>query len=79
MSEQAKKQQRIYDLLNIETKPNFFPLPYTKQRKIFYRKKAFKGKLGVEEWNKKCKEGFLTALATVIKKETTTLIRKHAN
>ena len=31
MSEQEKKQQRIYDLLNAETKPKFLCLPYTKQ------------------------------------------------
>ena len=43
MSEQEKKQQRIYDLLNAETKPTSFCLPYTKQEKKFYRKRALKG------------------------------------
>ena len=41
MSEQEKKQQRIYDLLFAETKLKFFYLLYTKQRKIFYIKRAF--------------------------------------
>ena len=62
MSEQEKKRQRIYDLLNrIQSKENFF------------RKRTSEG------LNKKRKEGFLTALATTIKKDTTTSIRKHAN
>ena len=39
MSEQEKKRQRIYDLLNAETRPQFLCLPYTKQRK-----RIFKGK-----------------------------------
>ena len=39
MSEQEKKRQRIYDLLYAETKPKFLCLPYTKQRKYFYKKK----------------------------------------
>ena len=30
MSEQEKKQQRIYDLLNAETNPKFLSLLYTK-------------------------------------------------
>ena len=48
MSEQEKKRQRIYDLLYVETKPKFLCLPYTKQRKYFYKKKElFKEK---EEW-----------------------------
>ena len=41
MSEQEKKRQRVYDLLNAETKPKFLCLPYTKQRKLFNRKRAF--------------------------------------
>ena len=49
MGEQEKKQQRIYDLLNTETKPKFLCLPYTKQRKMFYRKRAFPGKGRVED------------------------------
>ena len=44
MSEQEKKQQGFYDLLNVETKPKFLCLPYTKQRILFYRKRAFKEK-----------------------------------
>ena len=38
MSEQEKKGQSIYDLLNAETKPKFLCQPYTKQRKLFYKK-----------------------------------------
>ena len=30
MSDQEKKRQRIYDLLNIENKPKFHCLPYKK-------------------------------------------------
>ena len=33
LDEQEKKRQRIYDLLNAETKLTFLCLPYTKQRK----------------------------------------------
>ena len=36
-----KNPQRIYDLLNAETKPKFLCLPYTQQRNTFYRKRAF--------------------------------------
>ena len=65
MSEQEKKHQRIYDLLNAESKPKFLCLPYTKQRKIFTEKELFK-----ENWEwkieQKRKERFLTALATTI-------------
>ena len=50
MSEQDKKQQRIYDLLYAETKPKFLCLPYTKLRKLIsflQKKKFFKKK---REW-----------------------------
>ena len=33
ISEQEKEQQRIYDLLNAEIKPDFLYFQYTKQRK----------------------------------------------
>ena len=59
MSEQEKKLQRIFDLLNAETKPKFLCLPYTKQRKTFiYRKRAFQGKGGVDDWTKNEKKAF---------------------
>ena len=58
MSEQEKKRQEIYDLLNAETKPKFQSLPYTKQRKNFLQKKSFLRKSGSGRLNKKCKEGF---------------------
>ena len=80
ISEQEKKRQRIYDLLNAETTPKFLCLLYTKQRKTFFftEKELFKEK---GEWRiePKTTRKFLTALATAIKKETTTSIRKHAN
>ena len=57
MSEQEKKRQRIYDLLNAETKPNFLCLPYTKKRIFFFflPKKSF---LRVWRTEQKQKEGF---------------------
>ena len=82
MSEQEKKRQRIYDLLNAETKPKFLYLPYTKQRKkvfFFIEKELFKERGGGGGSNKKEKERLLTALATTIKRGPTTSIRKQSN
>ena len=76
MSEQEKKRQRIYDFLNAETKQKFLCLPYIKQRKKNLLKKSFLRKRGSEGLNKKQKEGFLTGLATVIKKDPTTSFGK---
>ena len=81
MSDQEKKRQRIYDLLNAETKPNFLCLPYKKQKKFLIEKELFeeKGWEGLDQKKKKKrKEGFLTALASVIKNNLTTPIRKNA-
>ena len=72
----GKEMTRIYDLVNVETKPKFLCLPYTKQRKFFTEKELFKEKW---EWRIEQKEGFLTALAIVIKKDLTMSIIKHAN
>ena len=58
MSEQEKKLQRIYDLLNAETKSKFLCLPFTKQRKKFTEKELFKEKAGVEDWAKNEKKAF---------------------
>ena len=70
MSEQEKKRQRVLNLLNI----------YRKQNKdIFSGKRVFSGKSGGWRIEQKPKEGFLSALATAIKKAPTTSIRKHAN
>ena len=44
MSEQERKRQWIYDLLNAETKPKFLCLPYTKQGHFFTEKELFKEK-----------------------------------
>ena len=41
MSEQEYIRQRVHDLLNAVTKPNYLCQPYTKQRKKKYRKSAF--------------------------------------
>ena len=38
MSEQEKKRQRIYDLLNAQAKPELHCQPYTKQRKKITKK-----------------------------------------
>ena len=75
MSEQEKEQQTIYDLLKAETKSKFL---YPKQRKNL-QQKSFLRKSGSGGLNIKRNEGFLTALATAIKKDPTTSIRKHAN
>ena len=58
MSQQEKKWQRIYDLVNAETKPNFICLPNIKQRKLFFfftEKKHFKekGELGIKQKTKR--------------------------
>ena len=66
-SEQRRKRERIYDLLNAENKSNILCRRYTKQRKIFYRNRAFKGK-GMVDWSK-TKKGFLSSLASLIKKD----------
>ena len=80
MSDQEKKRQRIYDLLNAEIQPKFLCLSYRKRRKNFTEKYLFKEQ-GSERLNKKKKKkkkkGFLTALATAIKKGPTTSIKKH--
>ena len=73
MGKQEKKWQRIYDLLNAETKPKFLCLAYTKKKKKL-RKRAFCGKEGIEGWTK-TKRRLLTPLATAIKKGQ----RRHAN
>ena len=52
MSEQEKKRQRIYDLLNAETKSKFLCLLYTKQKKKIIDKRALKGKGEVQNWTK---------------------------
>ena len=80
MSGQEKKRQRIYELLNANTKPKFLCLLQTKKIFFFFLlKKSFLRKRGNGGLNQKRKEGFLTALATAIKKEPTKSIRKHAN
>ena len=67
-------------MLNGETKPKFLCLLYTKQKKNL-PKKSFLRESESESGglNKKQKDVFLTALATMIKKNATPLIRKRAN
>ena len=47
-SKQEKKRQRIYHLLNAETKQKFLCVLYTKQRKICLKKKIFFRKHAME-------------------------------
>ena len=75
MSEQEKKRQRIYDLLNAEAKPKFLCLPYIKQRIFFFTGKVlFKDKGRSGGLKKPRIIGFLTAPTTVIKKGSITSI-----
>ena len=55
MSEQERKQQGIYDLLDYKIKPKFLCLPYTKQRMNFAGKELFKekGEWRTEQKNEK--------------------------
>ena len=66
-------------MLNTETKSKFLCLLYTNKEKKFTGKELFKEKRGGEGWTKKGKEGFLTGLTTVIKKDPTMSIRNHTN
>ena len=67
MSEQEKKQQRIYDLLT--------PKP---SQRIFFQKKSFLRKRGVQDWTKN-EKFFLKLLPKAIQKDPSTSLRKHAN
>ena len=77
MSEQEKKQQRIYDLL--KNKLNSFCLHYTKQRKIFFTVKELFLENGEWKFEQKMKRMLLTCLVAAIKKGPTMSISKHAN
>ena len=61
------KPSKTFFFYRIQSKENFFT-----EKELFKEKKS-------EGLNKKQKEGFLTALAMVIRKDPTILIRKHAN
>ena len=58
--------------------PNVF-VRHIQSKEKFLQKKSFLRKKGNGGLNEKWKEGFLTALAMVIRKDPTTSIRKHAN
>ena len=79
MSEQEKKRQRIYDLLNAETNAKVYLSTVYKGKKNILQKNIFLRKRVSGGLNNKRKEGFFTALATMIKKNPTTPIRKYAN
>ena len=67
MCDQEKKRQRIYDLLNAETKPKFLSPLKTKQRKIsFTEKENFKAKGAWRIKQNMKRMFFLTALASTI-------------
>ena len=56
MSEQEKKRQRIYYLLNATTKPKLLSILHIKQRKIFLLIKSFlrkKREWEIEQKNEK--------------------------
>ena len=55
---------------------SFFAYCIQSQENFLTEKELYKEE-GVEDWTKKKKEGFLTALTTTIKKDPTTSIRKH--
>ena len=71
MSEQEKKRQRIYDLLQSRPSQPFFVYHIQKKEKI-HKKIDFLRKRGTGGLNKEPKEGFLTALGTAIKKDPKT-------
>ena len=81
MSEQEKKLQRIYDLLNAEIRPKFLCVPYTKHIIFFFffTEKELLRKRWCGGLNKKRKESILTALIMAMKKDPSTSIRKHSN
>ena len=73
-----KERQRMHGFLNAETKPKVSLTTVYKTKKNVYRKKIFKGKW---EWGieRKRKEGFLTALTTMIRKGWTKTKRRLVN
>ena len=74
------KRNTKESMICLTPKPSQSCIVYHLQSKEkFYRKKSFSRGSGSRGLNQKRKEGFSTALATVIKKDPTTLIRKYAN
>ena len=57
LSEQEKKQQRIYDLPKVETKPMFF-IDHLQRKEKLFTVKEFVRKMGSGEFNKKRKKAF---------------------
>ena len=64
--------------LTLKSSQSFF-VYHIQNKEFFLQKMSFLYKRGVEDWTKKWKEGFLTALTTAIKKDLTILIWKHSN
>ena len=60
MSEQEKKQHRIYDLLHTETKPKFLSNHIQNKETFLLKKKLlfFLGKGVVEDWTKNANKAF---------------------
>ena len=67
MSEQEKNRQRVNDLHNAQTNPNF--LVYRIQSKDLFTKKENFKESGEKCIEQKWKESFLTALAVVTSKK----------
>ena len=81
MSEQKKKKgERINDLLNVKTSQNnlsfFVYRIQSKEDFFFLQEKSFLRKRGSGRLYRKRKEGFLSALATAIKKDTHNVNKK---
>ena len=77
MREQEKNNKEYMIFLTLKPSQSFFVYSnQSKEKKI--RKKRFLRSRGSRRWNKK-RKGFLTSLATTIKKDSTTSIRKLAN
>ena len=83
----SKKRNHKKSIICLTPKPgqSFFVYRIEKQRKIFFfffflqKTSFFMRKSGVQGLNKKRKEGFLTALATAIKRGPIISIKKHVN
>ena len=63
--------------LTPESNQSFFVYRIQSKEKLLTEKELFKEK--VDQEDKKRKEGFLIAVATAIKKDPTSTIRKHSN
>ena len=76
-----KKRSDKESMICLTPKPNqsFFVYRIQNKKENFHRKRALKKRWGGGLNKKQRKEGFLTALATAIKRDPITSRRKHAN